>query len=74
MEFVLGEIAQVIIDIFGGDFEGFVESFAFGEFGKSRGGGNGGSAAVSFPADVGNFIIFNLDVHFHLIAADGVAD
>lgn len=76
MKFVLGEFAEIIIDIFGSNFEGFVEGFTLGEFGKRRGGGDGRGAAVSFPTDVGDFIGFlvDFDVHFHLVATDGVAD
>ena len=75
VEFVLGEFAEIVIDIFGGDFKSFVQGFTFGELGKSRGGGYSRSAAVSFPADVYDFISFFVyfNKHFHLIATDRVA-
>ena len=76
VKFVLGEVAEVVIDGFGVDFEGFIESFAFGEFGKGGSTSNGRGAAVGFPANVLNCIGIwvHLDVHFHLVATDGVAD
>ena len=76
MEFVLGEATEVIGDIVGGDFESVIEGLAFGELRESRSGGNSGGATVGLPADifdgVGGWV--DLEEHFHLVTADGVAD
>ena len=65
---------EIVVDIFGGDFEGFVQCFAFGKLGESGGGSDGGGAAVGLPTNVDDFVVFDFDVHFHLVTTDRVAD
>ncbi len=76
MELMLREVTEVVVNIFGADFEGVVESLPFRELGEGGGAGNGRGTTVGFPAEIFDRIGFgiDLDVHFHLVAADGVAD
>ena len=71
---MFGEAAEEVADFFGGDLVGVVEGATFGKFGESRGGGDGASATVSFPADVDDFVVFYADFDEHLVAADRVTD
>lgn len=32
VEFVFGEVTEVVVDVLGGDFEGVVQGFPFGDF------------------------------------------
>ena len=57
VEFVFWEAAEIVLYLFGGDFLGFADGFAFGEFTKGRGGCDGGGAAVGFPFDISNDIV-----------------
>lgn len=76
VEFVFGKVAEVVVDVFGGNFEGVVEGLPFGEFREGRGAGDGGSAAVGFPAEIFDCVGFGVDLnkHLHLVAADGITD
>ena len=74
MKFVLGEVAEVIVNVLSGDFESFVQSFAFGELREGASTSNGASAAISFPFDIGDLVVFDFEEHFHLVTTNGVAD
>ena len=74
VEFMFGEAAEVFGDFFGGDIECGGESLAFGEFREGGSTGDGAGAAVGFPFDIGDFVIFDLDKHEHLVTTDGVAN
>ncbi len=73
MEFVFGESTEVVFNLFWSDVGGFIESFAFGDFGHGGGAGDGGGAAVGFPFDVFDPAIADLDVYVHFVTTDGVA-
>ena len=76
VKFVFREVAEVVVDILGGDFESVVEGFPFGEFREGGGAGDGGGATVGFPTEVLDGVGFGVDLneHFHLVATNGVAN
>jgi len=74
VEFMFWEVTKIVVDVFGGNFYSFVEGFTFGELRQRGSRGDGRGAAVGFPADVLDFVVFNLDVHLHLVAANWVAN
>ena len=59
VEFVFGEPAEEVGDVFCGDFFRFFESFPFREFGEGGSRGDSGGATVSFPSYIFDFIVFN---------------
>ena len=74
VEFVFRKVAEVIVDILSSDFESLAEGLAFGEFRECTSTGNGAGAAISFPFNVDDLIVFDLKEHFHLVAADRVTN
>ena len=82
VELVLGETTEKVAEFFGGDVGGGRKWATFGEFGESRGRGDGAGATVGFPGDVFYVFFFfragfsggDADFDEHLVAADGVAD
>lgn len=74
MKLMCGQAAEEFGDFSGADFESIVESLTLGKFRESGSRGNGAGAAISFPFDVFDFVVFDLEKHFHLIATNRVAD
>ena len=73
MDFNGRQPLQSLYDSAVGQLQRIFYRFAFDHFSGHGAGGDGGAAAKGFELDVFNHAVFDLQVHFHDIAAFGVA-
>ena len=75
VQFVGRQSVQCFHHRFVGKLERFVNRLAFDHFGRHRGGSDRAPAPEGVELDVGNnAVVVHLDIHFHNIAAFGVAN
>jgi len=73
MDFCRGQAAKLVHHIFIGDSKSLLGGLADNQSCGNRGCGNGGTATESEESGVGYHVVSHFDMHFHDVAAFGVA-